>query len=666
MNLSILGWETRGLRCPDVTLNFEKGDQRPHAVTLLQMPNGTGKTTTLDLIRATLDGTAAQWDAKKVRDFRRAHSDESDGLFTLRLALDQEPLTFKLKLDFDEGVARYTTQYRSKNVERHEPPAASARFLRKEFVQLFIFDGEYASELFDASQSEARKAITNLFQLYLFEDLEEAADAHLKAKIREIGTQGQSRSKAAVQKLRGELEAADQKVKKLKQIEKDANKELATSASRLEALDKKEMALKEQSKGLHEKKATALREQAQADQAAKDALQHLVNTLRQPLCVHPSFGRGLRELIDGLEKLQLPANTAAQWFEELAAEDNETCICGRPLGHQERDNILAMKERYLGTDVHSVLNAIKNHATQALAEPALQGAAASTLLADASKETLVTERKKRESASRLKAAEKALAEQGNEEEQRIAKEALELRPKVAEYQEALKRLALPTGDMSIKAAEQQRDKITAELTKTTQTAELNAKIKTLKSILADAAERADATLREEVKTKCNERLKRVLSNDPLSIGSIEHSLALEGQRGASMGQTLAVGYTFLVTLLNEGNQSFPLVVDSPAGPLDHSIRREVARIIPAMSEQFLAFTISTEREGFVTTLADAVAATGSDQVQFLTLVRLTDGTRPLIASAPPGRTETTENSALVQDREFFESFNLDEEEEDDA
>lgn len=125
-----------------------------------------------------------------------------------------------------------------------------------------------------------------------------------------------------------------------------------------------------------------------------------------------------------------------------------------------------------------------------------------------------------------------------------------------------------------------------------------------------------------------------------------------------MGQTLAVGYTFLVTLLNEGNQSFPLVVDSPAGPLDHSIRREVARIIPAMSEQFLAFTISTEREGFVTTLADAVAARGHDQVQFLTLVRLTDGTQRLLADAPPERTTTTRNSALVHDRAFFESFNI--------
>ena len=363
-----------------------------------------------------------------------------------------------------------------------------------------------------------------------------------------------------------------------------------------------------------------------------------------------------------VRRLRLPANTAAQWFEELAADDNDKCICGRALGHAERQNILAMKERYLGTDVHSVLNSVKNQATQALREHEKDKDAALARLTLSCGSTMRSEKHKRDCATKLKAAERELAEHGNVEERRIANEAMELRPKVENLKELLKRLALPSGDESLQAAEALCKKLTDELTKTTKTVELNGKVKVLKGILSDASRRADSALRQDVKDKCNSRLEEILRNDPLRIGNIESSLNLEYQGGASMGQTLAVGYTFLVTLLNEGNLSFPLVVDSPAGPLDHSIRREVARIIPVMSDQFLAFTISTEREGFVATLAETVAASGSDQVQFFTLARLTDGTRPLFANAPADRTVRKFNSVLVHDRAFFESFNVETEE----
>jgi DNA sulfur modification protein DndD len=312
--------------------------------------------------------------------------------------------------------------------------------------------------------------------------------------------------------------------------------------------------------------------------------------------------------------------------------------------------------------VHAVLNAVKGSASQAIHEHAQQQADTKKSLATAISTTKESEKYRRECDTKLKAAEQALAEQGNADEKRINQEILDLRPSITEYKELLKQMKLPTGEHSLKEAEDRHKKLERDLAKLTKTVELNNKIKVLRGILQDALEIADAALRKDVKDKCNERLAQVLKNDPLRIGSIEKSIALEGQGGASMGQTLAVGYTFLVTLLNEGNQSFPLVVDSPAGPLDHTIRREVARIIPTMSDQFLAFTISTEREGFVSTLADAVEEAGRDQVQFLTLVRLTAGTQPLVANAPPGRTVKTSNSALVDDREFFESFNLEAEE----
>ena len=51
MNIEIKGWKSEGLRCPDVDFNLDKNKR---LITLIQMPNGTGKTTTLKLLKQCL------------------------------------------------------------------------------------------------------------------------------------------------------------------------------------------------------------------------------------------------------------------------------------------------------------------------------------------------------------------------------------------------------------------------------------------------------------------------------------------------------------------------------------------------------------------------------------------------------------------------------------
>ena len=50
--MRILGWKAQGLRCPDHEISCVDSSGNPYPVSLIQMPNGTGKTTTLDLLRA--------------------------------------------------------------------------------------------------------------------------------------------------------------------------------------------------------------------------------------------------------------------------------------------------------------------------------------------------------------------------------------------------------------------------------------------------------------------------------------------------------------------------------------------------------------------------------------------------------------------------------------
>jgi DNA sulfur modification protein DndD len=175
-------------------------------------------------------------------------------------------------------------------------------------------------------------------------------------------------------------------------------------------------------------------------------------------------------------------------------------------------------------------------------------------------------------------------------------------------------------------------------------------------ILRRTGEIAREEIKRELIVTCNEMIGRVLVNDPLRIESIDKSLRLSGQSGASVGQTLSVGYVFLMSVLNRGNNDLPLVVDSPANPIDAGVRRRIGALIPKLTKQFVGFTINTEREGFVPALQSA-----SDDVRYLTMFRRTAGTERLMSGVPADRAVVTDGSVLVNDRAFFEKFDLEEE-----
>ncbi|MGD1711906.1 hypothetical protein [Dapis sp. BLCC M172] len=73
MKIEIIGWETEGLRCLDMNINLLSGDKYAH-FSLVKMPNGTAKTTTLSLIRAAMSG-------EKVRSFCMVNKFNSRGTF---------------------------------------------------------------------------------------------------------------------------------------------------------------------------------------------------------------------------------------------------------------------------------------------------------------------------------------------------------------------------------------------------------------------------------------------------------------------------------------------------------------------------------------------------------------------------------------------------------
>jgi DNA sulfur modification protein DndD len=382
---------------------------------------------------------------------------------------------------------------------------------------------------------------------------------------------------------------------------------------------------------------------------------------RQPYLIDDAFAESLVELKAQLDRLKLPASTSSQFFEELLEE--KECICGRPFDDKSRDVVKQRAELYLAEETSGVLNTLKQDISLHLTDENRPKAA--TLRESINQlEEYVLENQKAITAVR------ALTQQlidGGDEQVQDWQESLEEKQERSEILKELLddiyRKPLPSDDENtrcLQSLENQKREAERRLAEITGTLELRARTRLLENIVDKALEKARLNLRCLLTDTCNTRLESVLSREPVQIESIDRSLTLRGQEGASVGQTLSVGYTFLTSLLKRGQHQFPLIVDSPANPLSIEVRSEIGSLVPELCEQFLAFTISSERAGFVNALHE-----GSEgEIKYLTMFRKSPGTSHLLNNLPSEGVTETDNCILIEGKTYFNNFDVEIEDED--
>ncbi|MDY6804953.1 MAG: hypothetical protein SXA11_14255 [Cyanobacteriota bacterium] len=650
--IEILGWESQGLRCPDVEIDLKINDEIAPVV-LIQMPNGTGKTTTLTMIRAAMNGEARNWSADKIRSFRRPGESRSEGFFTLHLWVDRRPLTFELMLDFDGGKAEYATSSPGSGgwMPNWEPPPEARPFFDDRFVKLFIFDGEFADKLLDSRESEASKAIEALFQLYLLEEIkqkaedawvEETKDKTAKSK------QGQSLYKNKVKRLKAQM-------KKVEGDRQQIYRKLSELEPEIEMLEGKIDEQISTQENLGQELEAKKEKERDARRDVEDSALEVMTRMRQPHLLHEAFARSLLELKDQLDRLRLPASTSSQFFTELLEEKD--CICGRPLDRRARKQIAKRSQYYLAEDTSGIINALKQDIDVQVRQEGNETAANLTeeleRLGRAVDNKLLAE-------TEVRVLERESIDRGDDELKTWAEERDSKRERQRELEKRLQEInRAPNyndGDTTqcLASLKKQLKEAKEKLAEISDTLELRAKTTVLQTIMDVAVTKARANLQEAIRVSCNQRLKKVLSREYVRIKKIDRCLQLRDQEGASVGQTLSVGYVFLATLLDRGRHQFPLIVDSPANPLDLEVRREIARLIPDLCEQFVAFTISSERAGFT----EDLDASSGKRTKFLTLFRRSASTEALMRSLPHSGVTQTSNGVLVEGKDYFDSFDL--------
>lgn len=592
----ILGWRSanlRGyLRDASIVLN---PDQQP--ISLLQMPNGTGKTTTMALIRAALNGVIGS--DLSVRALRGSDSD-SDGWFELDLLVDRDRYTLRIEFDFRTGNAFFYTTTASEGLERgHNVPRLLKQTLSRGATELFVFDGELAAQMIEDGADAADESIEALYGTNQLQDVVSQIEGLKTDRKKQVKDTTTASSREHVDKAEREADEAAAVYERLTAEKEKLDSELAAIANRAaqirdlrEQLGLDDNRIKDEQQRISGEKSAALSDIARHGDDA-------IAGFRSPLSIHPAFGNRLRVLSETLETRNLPRSSKS-FFRIIA--DRDRCICGRTLSEDDRDHIREHAEDHLGEEEVTVINEIRY---QLAAAPS-------------------PDQRFPQIVARLRSADERLqtAEQDqnrlDDEKQQAGEDQIEaLREEEAELarQQLVKQNALRLltqrpdrfEDVDWKTNLEACRRTYRERKRRFETAAGTRQYIRAADMLIEAAKEArriaKARLRERVTARTNDNLDRILTNEPLRVERIEGRLHIVGENklskdGASEGQKLAVCYAFLTALLADAPFRLPFVVDSPAVSLDLTLRETVGELIPPLFEQLIVFVISSERAGF--------------------------------------------------------------------
>lgn len=615
MKMSILGIEYKNIRkISDLKMSFVDAAGNVINNNFIMMANGTGKTTTMTLLKGLLDGTAVEWNASDVKSFAPTTRISDTGEFSITVKFDERQYKYFLCLDYRAGVATInttTTENGGYEEGRYLPDSLKDIF-SPEFVSRFVFDGEQAKKTMDSSSNEAEETIKYLYRLDKLDNII-TSNQRILTEIQEAG--GTKGSKGSLSNLKTRrdsvcktIEILKDRVKKLKADIEEYQTERANKIARKDMLDKNY-------EELNAEKQEIIKEQQHNKDAVDAKISEILNLMKSPYLISPKFNERMYELASSMTKLKLPKTISRDFFVELSNAD--TCVCGRKINDRERQFILINAEKYLGSDQQSVLNAIKSSLNSNSYDERLN-------------EAYEHLRKLREEGNLLQTrfnnnAEKLL-KAGGEEAFKLNEQISELGNAIAVAKSQLDTIESKdesneelTENNNIHKAQISAKDYDQKIAAATRTSIALNRKEAVDALLFDIKLNATTELKREIVRKTNEKLKEVIKDDDIEIEDIDKYIKLKNRDGASEGQTLGIAYCFLGTLFEDAELEFPFVIDSPTGKMDFDKRQAVADIIPDVFNQMIAFVQSAEVEHFANRFYN------KPNTQFITIIASTQG-----------------------------------------
>ena len=629
MKIRVTDWRCENLRIGEGNESFELGNP-PARWSLIQMPNGLGKTSTMTLIRAVLG--EEKLSPEKVRGFRANDAVET-GVFELGLLIDGRrggpPKLYRLTVDFDfkAGSYHYSTLRSEVRGGGREPglvlPPDLKHILKSEFIRLFVFDGELARDIRDLNKATADRAIRTLYQLddisALQQRVGDAVTKRQEALERTSGKtkKGVSRHQNLVDEATAQLNALENALRKkrttyitLEEEQAAVGAEIASHIARNGDLEERRIKLDAEAGDL------VGDIQSSTSQAVLD--------FRNPATLSSAIRSRLTDLGATLTRARLPKSVSSDFFEEVA--DEGECICGRPIGAAERAVLIRRKEQYLAQDQITAIATMKERLNSS--------AATETSFLDSCEilqEKLEDRQANEKARARLKLE---AAERGDEDMRPLTERENEITGELSALETEIEHLETAdpvkqrshqcTDRTNIPLARRYRDDCKATLRQVEASYRLSRQRDRLLDQLRRIETKALADLREVIREETNDRLATLVQMEDLRVERIDGALELSSNKASSKddvseGQSLSVAYAFLTALLSKAPFELPFIVDSPAVSLDLDVRKAVSRVIPTLFEQMILFVISSEQAAFAESFYER------EDTQFVTLRQTANG-----------------------------------------
>lgn len=615
MKMSILSLEYKNIRkISNLKLSFTKQDGSVVGNNFIMMANGTGKTTTMGLIKGLFDGTIVSWPPETIMSYKPTSTGAENGKFSVTVKFDDKQYKYFVYMNYLTGTAEIkTTSSETGGMEQglHLPESIRGIF-SPEFVRRFVFDGEQATRSMDSSSNEAEETIKYLYRL---DELDEITVQNQKILTDIQSAEGNKGSSSSLSNLRTRQANVDKTRKKLKDRAENLRKDIKEFEDEKRDNEKRRSELDKNYEQLNQEKNDIQRELDRNKADIETKISEILTLTKFPYLLSQEMCDRMTALGSSMTKLKLPKSSSKDFFVELS--NSPTCVCGRCIGEKEKEAVLKNAENYLGSDQQAILNSIKSSLVGNVFDSRL--------------EVAFTELGKlREETNRLNT-------RYNNNEEKLVKaggeEAARLKTRIDELIELIggSRLKLDTieskdegddeltEDNNLHKADLAYQRYEQQIASATRTNAALHRKETVDKLIKEIKEQATDELKKEIIRKTNEKLKRVIKDDYIEIDNIDRYIKLKGRDGASEGQTLSIAYCFLGTLFEDSELEFPFIIDSPTGKMDFDKRQAVADIIPLVFNQMIAFVQSAEVERFADRFYD------NPDTQYITIVASPDG-----------------------------------------
>lgn len=649
MKFNIMEWKSVGLRCPDFNIQInKKGKSLP---SFIQMPNGTGKTTTLELLKKSLynhefkSDEVLSYSAKQKNEFKK------EGYFQIKCEVEGKIFYSKINFNFENKTCSYESSTDDGGGWNSEfsLPSQLSRIINREIINLLFVDLEKdVKPMFRENQTGAQEAIKTFCKIDLIDrfvtDLDSYKTKKRKENIQSGATQNQINTEEAREtKIINQIEKISIKIDEFKKYLNKTEDEYNNGKEELRLKIEKNTDIKKKLDSLQKNKDEALANY-------EGSLSTNFDTIKKIGTYESNLKEEIIDFVAGLDDMQLPEAEARVFFEALIKR--ESCVCGVHLDDDKRNNVRKEMESFISSDNADIISRIKNSINQNSKESSMND------LNNISRQIQENKHNLDSYSEEIEYLKKS----------QLTKEDLVLNDKINNLEKIRKEKELflkvtskkpytskdDENSESMVSLEEQKKNVVKKLAKLSSTQAIEEKAQYLTKILEEAKKESEVEISNEITIECNKKLKEMSLNNPLFISSIKENIKLEGQSEGSTGQEARIGIIFLLTMLERSSIKFPLILDVPVKGMDFAARRRTAQFISKLESQFIGFVIDSDKEDFT----DKFKEITQNANNFLTCYRREKESEEFdnLAEEFNSPPDKNSNAHVVYDYEFFRRF----------